>query len=107
MNGILDHAIAASRRQDAALIAKKPCNWVLTKRVVAVRVIHSRHKYERRSPGNPRRYAGRYFNYLNLHIKIGAYFLIAKQKRLSKNQLTACLYKLCTQLSTKIVDNFL
>jgi hypothetical protein len=43
---------------------------------------------------------------MNLLIKVGARFLIAKQKTLSKNQLTAPLYKLCTQLSTKIVDNF-
>src|SRR5258706_12916761 len=36
-----------------------------------------------------------------------ACFLIEKQKRLSKNRLTVPLCKLCTQLSTKIVDNYL
>jgi hypothetical protein len=39
--------------------------------------------------------------------KLDARFLIGKQKMLSKNQLTVPFYKLCTQLSTKIVDSFL
>src|SRR5882724_822667 len=42
---------------------------------------------------------------MNLRVKMSVHFLIAKQKSLSKNQLTVRLYKLCTHLSTKIVDN--
>jgi hypothetical protein len=88
---ILDDKQAPLAPTSAAAAAKIPCNWVLTKRVVAVHVIHSRHKNERQVPGNPHGGAGCYFNSMNRHDKSTAYFLIAKQKTLSKNRLTASL----------------
>jgi len=82
-------------------------HFPLDKKIDAVFLVHSRHKNETRSPGDPRGHAGYDRNVLFLQHKIGVHFLIKRQKLLSENQLTAPLQKLYTQLSTKIVDNFL
>ena len=107
MRSILDHERTRHRTSARVL----PANWLhislLTKDVDAVLFIHSGHENERQPSGDPHEHWGGVFKLLIILIKQGAHFLIVKRKTLSKNQLTAPLYKLCTQLSTKIVDSFL
>jgi hypothetical protein len=107
MRSILDHERTRHCASTGVLPANLPHISLLTKDVDAVLFIHSGHENERRPSGGPHAHWGSVFNLLIFIHKQGAHFLIVKQKTLSKNQLTAPLYKLCTQLSTKIVDSFL
>jgi hypothetical protein len=107
MGSILDHERTRQRASAGVLPANWPHISLLTKDVDTVLFIHSGHENERQPPGDPHAHWGSVFKLLILINKRGAYFLIVKQKTLSKNQLTAPLYKLCTQLSTKIVDSIL
>jgi biopolymer transport protein ExbB len=107
MRSILDHARSCQRASAGVLPAIQQHIYLLTKDVDAVLFIHSGHENERQSSGDPHEHWGSIFKVLIFMNNLGAHFLIVEQKTLSKNQLTAPLYKLCTQLSTKIVDSFL